>query len=100
MPATTPVTLKLLSAFASERAGEGQQPCSKYDRSANDRHETAHAAEQAGKREGTQTRSALMIGFLARLPAAFKAYEQTDGQCDGEAAKQLFLSIYASIILM
>ena len=39
------------------------------------------------KREGAQAGGALMITFLARLPAAFEADEQADGQCDGEAAE-------------
>ena len=74
-----------------ERAGEGQQPGREHDRRADNRHETANAAEQSRQREGAEARGALMIAFLARLPAAFEADEQADGQCDGEAAKQLFL---------
>ena len=97
MPATTPVTLKFFSAVASRKLKvtrapvKANKPGREHEWRADDGHETANAAEQACQREGAQARGALMVAFLARLPAAFEADEQTDGQGDGQAAKQLFL---------
>ena len=55
------------------------------------RYESANAAEESCQREGAEACGALMVAFLARLPAAFEADEQTDGQRDGQATKQFFL---------
>jgi len=55
------------------------------------RYESANAAKEPCQREGAEACSALMVDFLARLPATFEADEQTDGQRDGQATEQLFL---------
>ena len=97
MPATTPVTLKFFSAVASRKLNvtrapvKANSPAARTNGELTMRYESANAAEQPCQREGAEACGALMVAFLARLPAAFEADEQTDGQRDGEAAKQLFL---------